>query len=87
VAADIITYFGRSGALLEAMALDPQGTHTCLATFHHDPLILLEHLESGLMELEHLAEVVPERVCQVRLFVEDGEVLWQILNPEEIHSD
>ena len=79
VAADIVTYFGRSGALLEAMALDPQGTHICLAAFHHDPLALLEHLELGTTELEHLAEILPERACEARLFVEDGEVHLRIL--------
>ena len=83
VAADIVSYFGRSGALLEAMALNPQDTHTCLATFHHDPLALLEHLEAGLTELDHLAEVLPERACQARLLVENGDVQMQILSPEE----
>ena len=83
VAADIVTYFGRSGALLEAMALDPQGTHRCLAMFHHDPVVLLEHLETGLTELEHLAEVLPRRACQARLFVEEGEVHLQILDAKE----
>ena len=87
VATDIVTYFGRSGALLEAEALDPPGTQSCLATFHHDPLVLLEHLEAGITELEHLAEALPERTCQARLFVEDGEVLLQILNPDEIRFE
>jgi hypothetical protein len=83
VAADIVTYFGRSGTLLEAMALDPQGTHSCLATFHHDPMVLLEHLETGITELEHLAEALPKQACQARLFVEEGEVHLQILDAEE----
>jgi hypothetical protein len=83
VAADIVTYFGRSGALLEAMALDPSDTHSCLATFHHDPMVLLEHLEAGLTGLEHLAEVLPKQACQARLFVEEGEVHLQILDTEE----
>jgi radical SAM superfamily enzyme YgiQ (UPF0313 family) len=82
VAADIITYFGRSGALLEAMALDPHSAHSCLATFHHDPMVLLEHLETGHTELEHLAEVLPKQACQARLFVENGEVHLQILGAE-----
>jgi len=83
VAADIITYFGRSGALLEAMALAPQATHTCLATFYHDPLTLLEHLESGLTELAVLAEVLPGQSCQALLQAVDGEVELRILGPEE----
>jgi radical SAM superfamily enzyme YgiQ (UPF0313 family) len=82
VAADIVTYYGRSGALLEAVALDPRGPHTCLATFHHDPLTLLEYLENGLTDLEHLAELMPERACQALLSVEDGDVQLRVLDAE-----
>jgi hypothetical protein len=82
VAADIVTYFGRSGALLEAMALDPQAEHTCLAAFHHDPRVLLEHLEADLTDLRHLAEVVPEQACRALLSVEDGDVHLRILDAE-----
>jgi hypothetical protein len=78
LAADLITYFGRSGALLEAMALNPEGTHTCLATFQHDPLTLLEHLESGITELDLLVGLLPERPCQALLQVEGGDVFLQI---------
>jgi hypothetical protein len=87
VAADLVTYFGRSGALLEAEALDPEGEHSCVAAFHHDPLALLECLESGLTDLEHLASVLPEQPCQVQLVAADGEVHLQHLDPEESHVD
>jgi hypothetical protein len=83
VAADLATYFGHSGALLEAAALDPEGTHACEATFRHDPRILLEHLESGPAELEALAAVLPEHPCRALLFVAEGEVLMQMLDAEE----
>ena len=87
VAADIVTYFGRSGALLEAVALEPEGEHSCLVEFHHDPRLLLESLESGITELDHLAAVVPEHPCQALLFVEQGEVQLQVLDAEETPSD
>ncbi|MDR3682887.1 MAG: B12-binding domain-containing radical SAM protein [Geothrix sp.] len=83
VAADIVTYFGRSGNLLEALALDPQGTHSYLAEFHHDPMVLLGYLENGLTDLEHLAAILPEQACRAGLFVEDGEVQMQIPDTEE----
>ena len=87
VAADIVTYFGRSGALLEVVALEPEGEHSCLVEFHHDPRLLLESLESGITELDHLAAVVPEHPCQALLFVEQGEVQLQVLDAEETPSD
>lgn len=80
VAADIVTYFGRSGELIEAMALNPDGKHTCQATFHHDPLMLLECLESGITELDHLAAMVPAQPCQARLFMDEGEVQLELLD-------
>ncbi len=80
VAADLVTYFGRSGALLEAEALDPEGEHVCLASFHHDPMALLECLESGLTDLEQLASVLSEHPCQVRLGVEEGEIHLLLLD-------
>ena len=83
VAADLVTYFGRSGALLEDAALDPEGTHVCEASFHHDPKALLDHLESGLTDLVALAEVLPEHPCRAALIVEEGEVHMQILDAEE----
>ena len=79
VAADLITYFGRSGALLEVMALNPEVTHTCLVTFQHDPLTLLEHLEAGIAELDLLVGLLPEYPCQALLQVEGGEVFLQVL--------
>jgi hypothetical protein len=83
VAADVITYFGLSGALMEAAALDVQGRHTRLACFQHDPKALLEQLESGVTELERLASVLPPHACQARLQVEGNEVLLHILSSEE----
>ena len=87
VAADLVTYFGRSGALLEAEALDPEGEHSCLTSFHHDPLALMECLESGLTDLEHLASVLPEQLCQVRLVVKEAEVHLQHLDTEASHLE
>ena len=83
VAADVVTYFGRSGALLEAAALDPEGTHACEVSFHHDPHALLDLLETGLTDLIALAEVLPEHTCRAVLTVEEGEVHMQILDAEE----
>jgi hypothetical protein len=79
--ADIITYFGHFGALLEAAALDPQSTHTRRASFQHDPRALLEHLESGITELEHLAAVLPEQACQVQFDLVAGEIVLELLGP------
>ncbi len=96
VAADIVTYFGHSGALMEAIAPNPQGTleipqawlrtQTCLATFRHDPLALLEQLQSGLTDLEHLACVLPEHPCQALLYMEGGEALLRIVSPAEAEA-
>jgi radical SAM superfamily enzyme YgiQ (UPF0313 family) len=93
MAADIITYFGYSGALIEAAALNLQGTsggpaeqpqtHTCLANFHHDPRALLEQLNSGITELEDLACILPDHPCQALLTVEEGETLLRVLTPDE----
>jgi hypothetical protein len=79
VAADIVTYFGRSGALQEAMAMDPEGTHTCTAAFHHDPLLLLELLEAGHTDLADLADLLQEQPCQAELLVDAGEVRLRVL--------
>jgi radical SAM superfamily enzyme YgiQ (UPF0313 family) len=80
VAADLVTYFGRSGDLLEAMALEPDGEHACQATFLHDPRALLECLEAGLTELDQLAEALPLHSCQALLYGEGGEVLLELLD-------
>jgi hypothetical protein len=86
VAADLVSYFGHSGALLEAAALQPEGTHTRLVSFRHDPQLLLEHLENGVSELDHLAALLPIQPCQARLQVEDGELLLGLLGPDECPS-
>ena len=96
VAADIVTYFGHSGALMEAADRNPQGTlgsplerlrtQTCLATFHHDPRALLEQLEFGITELEHLACVLPDHPCQALLHQEGGETLLRIVSPAEAQT-
>lgn len=83
VAMDLATYFGHSGALLEAASLDPESAHACEASFHHDPHALLERLESGLTDLEALAEVLPEHPCRAALIVVEGEVHMQIFDAEE----
>lgn len=91
VAADIISYFGYSGALLEAVALEPQGATdrpmeassraTRQVSFHHDPQALLELLESGITDLEQLVSALPDRPCQALLAVEGGEAVLEILAP------
>jgi len=96
VAADIVTYFGYSGGLLEEVARNPPGTsedprerlrrNTCLATFHHDPRVLLEQLESGITDLEHLACVLPKHACLALLYVDGGDALLRIVSPAEAEA-
>ena len=81
IAADLVTYFGVTGALMEQAALAPDQEHTRLAQFHHDLQLLLEHLESGLTDLEHLAAVLPDLPCQVLLGVDGGEIYLQACDP------
>jgi hypothetical protein len=87
VAADIVTYFGYSGALLEGQnshGNPPEGLPaqtSCLATFHHDPRALLEQLQSGITDLEHLACVLPARPCQAELYLEGGDALLRRVSP------
>lgn len=91
MAADLITYFGYSGALMEAAARTPQDTpgnqrlhtHTCLATFRHDPRAMLAQLQAGITDLERLASVLPEHPCQALIYMEGGEPLLRIVNPRE----
>lgn len=93
VAADIISYFGYSEALMEGTGLDPMSdsctllewprTHCRLVAFQHDPSELMEQLASGVIELDCLASVLPERPCQTLLYLEGEEVLLRPLNPEE----
>ncbi|HEY3399670.1 MAG TPA: B12-binding domain-containing radical SAM protein [Geothrix sp.] len=96
VAGDIVTYFGYSGALMETAARNPLGpsattvdhlrTHTCLARFHHDPCALLEQLQAGVTELDHLAWVLPESPCHALLHLEGGEPLLSVLSPAEVET-
>lgn len=85
VASDLIAYFGHSGALQEAAALDPEpsAAPSRLASFNHDPNALLELLDSGVTDLESLAAMLPERPCQVLLMAVAGETLLRILTAEE----
>lgn len=87
VVADILTYFGYSGALIEAEAkavssLEKQ-THEHLATFHHDPTTLLEQLQAGITELEDLACVLPAKPCQALIQVEEGEIQLRVIGVDE----
>jgi radical SAM superfamily enzyme YgiQ (UPF0313 family) len=87
VAADIVTYFGYSGGLMEGAQNPPEQEQeglaplTCLATFHHDPRALLEQLQAGLTDLEHLAWVLPAHPCQAEFYLEGGEALLRIVSP------
>lgn len=80
VAADIVTYFGHSGALLEAEGSHPPAR---LVSFHHDPHALLEQLEAGVTELAALAWMLEEAPCQALLSVEAGEARVQVLSLAE----
>jgi hypothetical protein len=91
VAADIVTYFGYSGALLEAAAKGPQDRSDSPmeqrvesplpATFSHDPQQLLELLQSGITDLEHLASVLAQQPCQALLYIEGGETHLRMVSP------
>jgi len=97
VAADIVTYFGHSGALIELAARDPQalpageenrpGVHSRMVSFHHDPRALLDQLQFGITELEDLACVLPEWPCQVMLCAEGEETRLRIVSPEGADFD
>ena len=96
IAADIVSYFGYSGALLEATALQPEGTagtpeawlrtHARLVAFHHDPLALLEQLEAGITDLDSLGSVLADQPCQALLHRQDEATLMQVLSPREAEA-
>ena len=81
VAADLVTYFGRSGALLEATseALEAQ---PCLASFHHDPQLLLDLLGSGVTDLVQLASLLPAHPCRARFEREGEEVCLHLIEAD-----
>jgi radical SAM superfamily enzyme YgiQ (UPF0313 family) len=93
IAADIVTYFGYSGALMETATWEPEDvpgtgvewlrTHCSLASFQHDPQALLEQLEVGATDLDYLASILPEHPCRVLLYMTRGGPLMQVLSPEE----
>ena len=95
VAADIATYFGRSGALAEAalrlpapLPDVPPGTprltpHACFAAFHHDPEALLDQLGAGITELEDLTFMLPPSPCEALLYLDQGEPRLRTLEPFE----
>lgn len=79
VAADLVTYFGHAGALLEASA--PEDREPRVAAFHHDPRALLEQLRFGITELEDFACVLPPHPCRAQIYLEGGEPCIQLLEP------
>jgi hypothetical protein len=92
VAADIATYFGRSGALAEAaLRLPPPlqtdtprlTPHACFAAFNHDPEALLDQLGAGITELEDLTFMLPPRPCEALLYLDQGEPRLRTLEPFE----
>ncbi len=84
VVVDIVTYFGYSGALLEAAAQEgPEAAPTRVAHFQHDPRALLEELQNGITELEDLVCVLPPWPCRALLSVEGEETRLRILDPPE----
>lgn len=89
IAADIVTYFGVSGALVEAasrqtpvatapdrLRLNPQ---SAFAAFTHDPKALLDNLFSGITELEDLTFMVPVQPCEAILHVRQGETSLRVV--------
>ncbi|MBI5014041.1 MAG: radical SAM protein [Deltaproteobacteria bacterium] len=93
IAADIVTYFGRSAELLESapgtsehaadgsvVVLDPR---SCRASFAHDPVALLERLDAGFTDLDELALLLPERPCEAVLSVQEGLVDLEILSEQQ----
>jgi hypothetical protein len=82
VAADLATYFGRSGALAEAAPAEPRdgaagplrlSPQACFAAFEHDPEALLDQLGAGITELEDLSFMLPARPCEAIVYLHLGE--------------
>lgn len=69
LAADIIAYFGHSAALMDEGEQPVQRI-----PFHHDPLVLMAQMQSGITNLEELVFSVPARPCEAEFRVEGGEV-------------
>jgi len=74
IAADIVSYFGYSGELLES----PDGEAHRRVFFQHNPLELLAEMQAGNTNLEELVFCVATEPCQALLFLEDGEVVIQV---------
>ena len=94
VAADIATYFGRSGALAEALRQPPPvppaqagalrlNPQACFAAFNHDPEALLDQLGAGITELEDLTFMLPPLPCEALLYLHQGEPRLRTLAPFE----
>ncbi|WP_005032366.1 B12-binding domain-containing radical SAM protein [Holophaga foetida] len=74
IAADLISYFGYAGELMES----PEPIDR-IVFFNHDPLELLAQLQGGGPSLEELVFSLPAQRCRARLFVQDGEVDLEVL--------
>jgi len=74
IAADIITYFGYSAELMDAM--EPPAIRV---SFEHDPETLLAQLQDGSASLEELVFSLPSAPCEALLCLDDGEVRIEIL--------
>jgi len=93
VAADLVTWFGCAARLTEAAAApcpEPAGPRlhpdACLASFRHDPQVLLEQLAAGINELEDLSYVVPAGACRAVIHLREGEPRLRLLLPEEAEA-
>ncbi|MBP1628200.1 MAG: radical domain iron-sulfur cluster-binding oxidoreductase with cobalamin-binding-like domain [Holophagaceae bacterium] len=74
VAADLVSYFGFAGELMESAEASEY-----LVSFHHHPQELLGQLQGGPPSLEELVFCLQAHPCQARLFVQDGEVDLEVL--------
>jgi hypothetical protein len=82
VAADLATFFGRSGALAEAAPAAPRDSaagplrlspQACFAAFEHDPEALLAQLGAGITELEDLSFMLAAQPCEAIVYLRLGE--------------
>ncbi|MBT3191666.1 MAG: radical SAM protein [Verrucomicrobia bacterium] len=64
LASDLVTYFGSFEALVDTE------TSVC---FHHDPVVMLDLLCSGIADLEELSAMLPKRACLASVSLQDGE--------------
>jgi len=75
LAADLITYFGHSAALMDGA----EATDSRLGAYGHDIEALVARLEAGQTDLEELALAVPAGPCEGRLRRDAGELSLEVV--------